>query len=259
MTESAWKVVMDRDGLTISGDRFSLTTSGADPGSLDAVMSELQAVTRGTLGQYCGLARAVEAVGERWGMLIVRDLLVGAKSAAELCHGLPRMPRNLLAMRLREMTYCGVVEQDETTDGGEHRYRLTEYGRGLEDVLLAFGRWGAAMLAKPRPEDIVTEDSMITAMRATFQPAAAQGRSARFELHFGDVIIHVVVEDGRLEAGRGPLTGAPVIDPGPALKDLLTRTLSVREALATGTVVGDPAALDSFVSLFALPQPSAVG
>jgi len=256
MTESAWKVVMDGDGLTITGDSFSLSTNSSDPGSLDSVVSALQGVSRASYGQYCGLSRAIEAVGERWGMLVVRDLLVNAKSTADLHQGLPGVPLNLLAMRIKEMAYVGILERAETTDAaGADQYQLTEYGRRLEDILLAFGRWGSAMLAEPRVEDIVTEDSMMVSMRATFLPEAAAGRSARFEMHFGEVVIHLVIEDGQLEVGRGPLLGAPKIEPGPTLKDMLTREMTVEDAIATGTVnmSGDPNALDAFVSMFALP------
>lgn len=256
MTESTWKMVMSPEGLTISGETFSLTTRGTDPGGLDTVVSQLQTVARRTYGQYCGLARAVEAVGERWGLMIVRDLLAGAKSEAELYRGLPRAPRNLLMARLKEMTYSGIVEKDETADtDGDRRYRLTTYGRELEDIVLAFGRWGAAMLAEPRPEDIVTEDSMMTGLRATFLPEAAAGRSEAFELHFGAVVIFATIENGLLEVGRGPLGGAQVIHPGPTFKRMLTREVSVEEAMATDTVkVADPTVLAAFVSMFGLSQ-----
>jgi DNA-binding HxlR family transcriptional regulator len=256
MTESAWKVVMDSDGLKISGDSFSLTTNSSDPGNLDSVVSELQGVARGTYGQYCGLSRAIEAVGERWGMLVVRDLLVSNKSTAELLKGLPRVQLNQLAMRIKEMAFCGILEKAGTTDAeGNDQYRLTAYGRRLEDVVLAFGRWGSAMLAEPRPEDIITEDSVMVAMLAAFLPEAAAGRSARFGLNFGDIAIHLVIEDGQLEAGRGPLPGAAVIEPGPVLKDMLTRAMTIDEAMATGMVkvTGDPDALETFISMFALP------
>lgn len=255
MTEAAWKVVMDGDGLTISGDSFSLTTNSSDPGSLHSVMSELQGVARWTYGQYCGLSRAIEAVGERWGMLVVRDLLTNPKSAPELLRGLPGVPLNLLTMRIREMGFVGIVEKAGTTDTeGNDQYRLTEYGQSLEEVLLAFGRWGSALLAEPRPEDIITEDSIMVAMRAMFVPEAAAGRSAKFELGFGDIVIHVVIEDGQLEVGRGPLPGAPMLDPGPNLKEMLTRRMTIEEAMATGTVKGELGTLETFISMFALPN-----
>lgn len=255
MTESALKVVLDRDGLTISGDTFSLTTNGSDPRSIDSVVSELQSVTRGTYGQYCGLARAIEAVGERWGLLIIRDLLVGPRSVAQLHQGLPRVPMSLLAKRIKEMAYSGIVERSESSDDeGGAQYRLTAYGRVLEEVVLAMGRWGSAMLLQPRPEDIITEDSMMVALRATFLDEASHGRSLRFTLDCGDVVVHGIVEDGRLEVGRGALAGAPVIAPGPSLKGLLTGTTSVVEAMTSGQATGDAATLETFVTMFALPD-----
>jgi DNA-binding HxlR family transcriptional regulator len=256
MTESAWKVVMSGDDLTIAGDSFSLTTNSSNPRDLDSVVTELQGVVRGTYGQYCGLSRAIEVVGERWGMLVVRDLLVNAKSVPELLQGLPRVPLKLLSMRIKEMAYCGILEKAGTTDAdGNDHYQLTTFGRRLEDILLAFGRWGSALLADPRPEDIITEDSVMIAMRATFQREAATGRSAKFVLRFDEIVIHVVIEDGQLEVGRGPLPDAPVIEPGPTLKDMLTRAMTVEDAMATGMVkvTGDPNALTRFISMFALP------
>ncbi|SRR6266496_2012551 len=257
MTESAWKVAMDGDGLTITGDGFSLTTNSSEPGNLDSVVSGLQGVVRGTYGQYCGLARAIEAVGERWGLLIVRDLLTNPKSTTELHDGLPGVPLNLLSMRIKEMAFVGILEKAGTTDADGHdQYKLTRYGKRLEDILLAMGRWGSAMLAEPRPEDIVTEDSLMVAMRATFLPDAAADRSVRYEMRFGDITIHVVIEDGQLEVGRGPLPGAPVIEPGPTMKDLLSRAMTVEEAIASGLVRrvdGGAKMLHDFLSMFALP------
>jgi DNA-binding HxlR family transcriptional regulator len=256
MTEPAWKVVMDGDGVTISGDGFSLTTNSSEQGTLDSVVTALQGVARASYGQYCGLSRAIEAVGERWGMLIIRDLLTNPKSTAELHEGLRGVPVNLLSMRIKEMAFCGVLEKSGTTDvDGGDQYQLTKYGRRLEEILLAFGRWGSAMLAEPRPEDIITEDSIMIAMRASYLADAAVGRSASYELRFGDIVLHIAIEEGQLEVGRGPLPGAPVIEPGPTLKDLLTGVMTVEEAFATGTVhvTGGPDVLRSFLTFFGLP------
>ena len=113
------------------------------------------------------------------------------------------------------------------------------------------------MLNDPRPEDIVTEDSLMVAMKSTFVPQLAAGRSERFEMRAGDIVIHMVVEDGELEVGRGPLPGAAVLDPGPMMKEMLTRSVSVEEAVAAGTMPGDPNVVERFISMFALPyQPA---
>lgn len=258
MAESGWKVVMDRDVVTIFGDQFQLTTNGSDPARLDTVVSELQSMTRTTYGQYCGLSRAIEMVGERWGLLIVRDLLIDPKSAAELHTGLPRVSPRLLEMRVKEMCYSGILQEADSVDAdGGQRYELTEYGRELERVLLALGRWGAATLATPRPEDIITEDSMMVAMHATFVEAAALDVRLSFQLDLGPVVINGVVDRGSLVMHRGPLAGADlVIAPGRLLMPLMTRELTAAEALASGElkVTGPEAAFEKFVSMFELPN-----
>jgi hypothetical protein len=161
-------------------------------------------------------------------------------------------------MRLKEMTYSGVIRpMAEAAPDGSVLYELTEYGRAAEDALLALGRWGAMSLAVPRPEDIVTPDSLMVAIRATYQKSRGRGAHIGVELQLGAIVLHVKVDDGDLTVGPGPLAGADaVINPGTLLKDLMTRELDAERALATGqvTVEGDPAAYLAFVEMFELPR-----
>ena len=258
MTETQWKVVVDRDRLTISSDTFTFTTSGTDPMHLEAVVADLQSAVRGTYGQYCGLSRAVEMVGERWGFLIVRDLLVSPKSAEELRTGLPRMAGGLLARRLKELEYTGVVRPvDDNDDDERRRYELTDYGRALEDAVLAFGRWGAASLATPRSEDIVTDSSLVMALKATFLPEMARDVRVSYELHIGEHVVNARIEDGVLDVAPGPLPDADtVFDFGFMLLSLFTGEMTPDDVLATGQVrvIGDPEELKRFVQMFQLPK-----
>src|SRR5918999_194808 len=97
MAEARWRLVMDQHGATtLSNDRFTLTTEGSEPLQMESAVSELSAMTRRTYGQYCGLSRAMEMIGERWCLLIIRDLLMGPKTAADLHLGLSRIPTELL-------------------------------------------------------------------------------------------------------------------------------------------------------------------
>ena len=186
MSEAQWSLTMDRQGLTISGDGFTLTTNGSEPAQMDEIISELQAMTRRTYGQYCGLSRALEVVGERWGLLIVRDLLVGPSNAAQLQDGLPMIPADLLETRLKELERCGVVRrQPHTGSAGPEIYELTEYGAALDEVVLALGRWGAVTMDRQHPEEIVTVDAVVIALRATFRPEAARGLRVSYELRIG--------------------------------------------------------------------------
>src|ERR1700730_12979598 len=120
-------------------------------------------------GQFCGLARAVELLGERWALLVVRDLLVGPKRFTDLRCGLPRIPTNVLSDRLRELEDAGVVHRRVLPrPAGSIVYELTEYGAQLDDIVLSLGRWGAQRLGEPGPDEIITTDSMIIALRSTF-------------------------------------------------------------------------------------------
>jgi DNA-binding HxlR family transcriptional regulator len=247
---------MDGQGLTIASDRFQLTTTGSEPMQMDSIISELQAMTRRTYGQYCGLARAMEMVGERWGLLIVRDLMVSPKTLSELHSGLPLVPTELLSSRLKEMEHNGVL-RSTMSESGTEVYELTEYGRALEDIVLAMGRWGAATLTQPRPEDIVTSDSLIMALRATFQREAARGLTVSYELHMAEMVLAVKVSDGEIDIRKGQLPGADaVLEPGPLLRQMMTGEVTAEEAIASGTVklVGDPDLLTVFMMLFQLPN-----
>jgi DNA-binding HxlR family transcriptional regulator len=205
-------------------------------------------------GQFCGLARAVEIVGERWALLIVRDLLVGPRRYTDLRQGLPRIPTNVLATRLKDLEHAGVVERRVLPrPDGSIVYELTPYGADLEPAVLALGRWGARSLGEPREGEIVTPDSLIMALRTTFHPDRAAGVTVGYELRMGDTTLHVRVHGVDLEVGRGPLPGADlVIETGPALGALMAGELTPAEAVADGQVAltGDPALLETFVELF---------
>jgi DNA-binding HxlR family transcriptional regulator len=205
-------------------------------------------------GQYCGLARALEIVGERWGLLIVRDLLVGPRRFSDLHRGLPRIPTNVLSARLKELEDAGVVVRRVLPrPSGSIVYELTDFGNQLEDAVLSLARWGAQVLGDPRSEEIVTVDSLIMAMRSTFNPKAARGLDASYELRVGDVVIHMRVHGAKLEVAAGPLPDADlVIDAGPALKALMAGEMTPARAKASGGVhlKGQTKLLPRFVETF---------
>lgn len=205
-------------------------------------------------GQYCGLARALEVVGERWALLVLRDLLVGPRRFSQLQRGLPRIPTNVLTSRLKELEDAGVVRRRILPrPSGAVVYELTELGAQLEEGVLSLARWGARLLGEPRPDEIVTSDSLIMAMRATFKPAAARGLDVGYELRVGEVVIHMRVRGSRLEVGAGPLPDADLfIDAGPALKALMSGEMTPAQAKARGSVhlKGQTKLLPRFVETF---------
>src|ERR1700754_4835210 len=136
-------------------------------------------------GQYGGITRALELVGERWALLIVRDLLVGPRRNGELAAGLPRIPTNILAARLKELQAAGIIRRAPRSR--IVIYELTPYGRELEPIVLALGAWGLTALENPRDEQVITPDSMTIDLRSAFRPQVALELPATaYAAHLGD-------------------------------------------------------------------------
>jgi len=216
-------------------------------------------------GQYCGVTSAVELIGERWALLIVRDLLVGARRFTDLKQGLPRIPTNILSARLKELQDGGVVRRVPLRNCGLV-YELTEYGQALEPIVLALGRWGFAAMGEPGEGDVVTADSLTMALRTAFQEdAAAALPPADYELHVGDVALRAQVSDDGLRVaqiappalptgGRLP-DGAPdvVVAAGPGIRRVIAGELSPTAAVDEGVVhvvSGDATLLERFAATF---------
>jgi DNA-binding HxlR family transcriptional regulator len=204
-----------------------------------------------TYGQYCGLARAVELVGERWALLIVRDLIPGPKRFTDLRRGLPRIPTNVLSARLKELEQDGVVRRAVLPRPSRSVvYELTEYGRELEAVVLLLLRWGSKALGEPRPDDTVNPSVLLVGFHLNFAPEGARGLRATYELDVDGAVVHLRVDDGTLELGEGPMPGADLrieTDPG-GLRALMGGD---REAARALRLTGDASLLDGFAAAFA--------
>ena len=211
-------------------------------------------MTQKGYGQFCGFARALELVGDRWAMMIVRDLLVGPKRFSDLHAGLPKIPTNVLTSRLKQLEAGKVVERRALPrPPGGVAYELTVRGRGLEDAVVAIGRWGAELLDAPRDGEIVTEDSLAMALRTTFRPENAGDLHARYELHVGELVLHAIVTGPRITVGRGALEKPDlIVESSPALKDLMSGAMTPRAALASGEfrISGPRKLFDRFAQVF---------
>jgi DNA-binding HxlR family transcriptional regulator len=128
-------------------------------------------------GQYCALARTLDVVGDRWTLLVVRELLLGDRSYGELLHALVGVPTNLLAARLRGLEQDGLVVRDvDPTDRRRVRYALTARGHELEPAVLALVRWGGPLMVDGRGEDHVEPHWLLLALRALLRgPTDAEG------------------------------------------------------------------------------------
>ncbi|MBN6051877.1 transcriptional regulator [Nonomuraea sp. RK-328] len=198
----------------------------------------------------------MEMVGERWSMLIVRNLLAGPRRFTDLRNGLPGIPTNILSARLRQLEEAGLATRRALPHPERAVvYELTDYGRDLEPALIALGRWGARTLDEPRPGEVVTAESVAMSFRTAFRPDRARGITAGYEVRMGDFTIRLQVADGALTGGVGPhpapdlvverLTGHPI-------RELMSGVKRPEEVLAEGglRVEGDLALLDRFAEMF---------
>lgn len=205
-------------------------------------------------GQYCGVTRALELVGERWALLIVRDLLVGPRRYGELAAGLPRIPSNILAARLKELQAEGLIRR--VPRSRVIVYELTPYGRELEPVVLALGAWGFKAMGEPREEQIITPDSMTMALRTAFRPQVAASLPATaYGALLGPAELFIRVEGSRLDVTRGTGSVDLAFSAGPGIRRLISGELSPDRAIATGVVEvlrGKGHLLDRFASTFHL-------
>jgi DNA-binding HxlR family transcriptional regulator len=156
----------------------------------------------------CGIARALDLVGDRWTLLVVRELLLGPKRFTDLQGGLGRIGPDVLTQRLRDLRHAGLVERE-----GQRTYRLSDLGRQLQPVLLALGRFGSALPLPDEPAPLGT-DATGVALLTMFDPLRAGRLDGRYELRLdagaGAEPFAVTVADGRLQIVRGsvdrPLT-----------------------------------------------------
>ncbi|WP_340687560.1 helix-turn-helix domain-containing protein [Amycolatopsis coloradensis] len=212
-----------------------------------------------TYGQFCGLARALEIIGERWSLLIVRDLVLGPKRFTELQAGLPKIPPSTLSARLNELEQSGVLRRRLLPQlDAAVVYELTEYGSELDQIVLDLGLWGARSLGQQSADDVFTLDSAILSLYTTFRSEKAKGVQVTYELRYpGEMLLHAIVEDGALKVAEGAHPGADaVIEPlGPFIKDLLTGDLTAADATRTGKIRLEGAFeyLELFAELFHIP------
>jgi DNA-binding HxlR family transcriptional regulator len=192
--------------------------------------------------QYCGVARALDLVGERWALLVVRELALGPKRFTDLRQGLPGIATNVLSLRLRQMERDGVVTRRLLPPPAPAQvYELTEHGRELVPIMLALGRWGATTMGERSPDQTIRGEWLALALNAFFDADAAQGLTATVALVLDGAPFTLRVEDGRLDVtpgANGPadlaittdpelllqfLAGAPILVPAEGDRQLLGR------------------------------------
>ena len=185
----------------------------------------------------CGIAHASDLLGQRWTLQVVRELLLGPKRFTDLRTGIPNVSPNVLGQRLRELEGAGIVHRRRLPPPAAVQvYELTEWARELEPAVLALGRWASHSPSFPAGAPM-GPDSLVLAMKATFEPEKAPGLEASYELHLGELPYEIRVSGGAFEAERGE---AP--DPDAtihATPDSLTAVVFGGRALADAVKAGE--------------------
>nr|WP_176234758.1 helix-turn-helix domain-containing protein [Mycobacterium simiae] len=222
--------------------------------------------SRRSYSQYCAIARALDLVGERWTLLLVRELLLGPMRYADLLDDLPGIGTNLLARRLQDLEEAGIVERQVLPRPARSTvYALTRQGQLLEPAIVALGRFGGRWLPEHPGSEQFRPRWAVTGLKHTFRPDQAPKKARSYQLELDDETFHVCVKHGTLIASQGPAPDPDVIidTTALALLDLLGGHRTVRQALRGTVQVRIPdkvastaprdakiQALEEFVSMF---------
>ncbi len=206
--------------------------------------------------QFCALARTLDLLGERWTLLLIRELLLGPRRFTDLLSGLPGIAPNLLSDRLRALEAQGVISRATLPPpAGARVYELTERGRRLQPAVLELARWGMDPMEPPRPHEDRQPGWYAVALQAAFRPELARGLEEIYAFVVDDVAFHLEVADGAAHARYGAPQAAAFV---------LRTSLENLLAIATGTrpphrseLEGSAAAFRRFKRLFPLPEPAA--
>ncbi|MDS1141362.1 winged helix-turn-helix transcriptional regulator [Pusillimonas sp. SM2304] len=219
--------------------------------------------TKRSYDDGCAAAHALDLIGERWALLIVRELLLGPKRFTALRAGLPSISPNVLTQRLNELDTAQVLQRRKLPPpASAWVYELTDWGKALEPIVLQLAHWGVRSPAFQRGAPLGV-DALMLSFKAMFNPAAASHGNIHLtiELHFGDEVFSARVDGKQLHINRGQaVKPAAILSADPqTLLYLAYGKFDIDETVQTGrfSYTGERSALVSFFSVFALPEPAA--
>jgi DNA-binding HxlR family transcriptional regulator len=221
---------------------------------------ELGKVTDRTRRRYddaCGAAHALDLVGERWALLVIRELMLGPKRFSDLRGDLPGISANVLTQRLEGLEAAGVlVRRKLPPPASAQVYELTPWGYEAEPIFQTLGRWAARSPAHD-PTLPLSAVSLFLSFRTMFDPSRAQGLTACVGFRIGAETFLVRIEDGAVEVGRAEIDVADAIISGaaPVIAAAVYGAVPLEQLEAQGVleISGDRALADRFVTLFVLP------
>ena len=215
--------------------------------------------TMRTYGDGCGIAHALDLIGERWALLVVRELLLGPKRFTDLRDGLPNASANVLSQRLRDLEQAAIVTRRKLPPpAGSWVYELTDWGRELKPIVISLGSWAIRSPSFPRDAP-VGSDSVMLALGTFFDADAAADVDARYELRLGENTFRVSIAGGEIDIARGAADDPDAIveAEASALSQVIWNGRELADALQAGDIAvdGDRGAVSRFVGLF--PNPAA--
>jgi DNA-binding HxlR family transcriptional regulator/putative sterol carrier protein len=209
--------------------------------------------------QYCALARALDVAGDRWTLLIVRELVPGARRFTDLLEGLPGISRNLLTERLRGLEGDGAVARRELpAPAARSVYELTADGRDLADAIVPLIRWGTGRLGERKSGESFQARWSAVGMASLADREAASGINETYQYLVGDSVFHFTVDDGSIEVHDGPAPDPAVVvtTDEKTYADIASGKIIGSSAAAVGalTVAGDPQAAKRLRKIFSRSQ-----
>jgi DNA-binding HxlR family transcriptional regulator/putative sterol carrier protein len=204
-------------------------------------------MSKRSYNQYCAVARAMDVVGERWTLLIVRELLTGPKRFKDLLKGLPGIGTNLLTARLKDLEGYGVVRRATLPPPAASRvYELTELGRSLEPVVMGLARWGLEFLGASREEDDRQPAWAMVALKSVLKSEATGETRESYEFRVDDEVFHAWIADSEtdVQQGSAPDPDLVVRSDTQTLLAMAAGRIEPTEAVASGAIriEGDQAA-----------------
>jgi DNA-binding HxlR family transcriptional regulator len=219
-------------------------------------------VDQRTYNQYCATARTLDLVGERWTLLLIRELLTGPKRFGDLQKSLRGMGTGLLAARLKHLEREGLASKITLpAPARAPAYALTEAGEELGPAVLALARWGTKWaMGERRDGETFHPGWAVLAMEAFFDPDAAQGVRAVYEFRVGDEVFHARITDGTIDAQHGPAQQPDAVleTTDDALVELTEGRKTLAELIKSGAVTtsGDKKAARQLCTFFRRPPPA---
>ena len=215
-------------------------------------------MARRSYDQYCPAARALDVLGERWTLLIVRELMLGPKRYTDLLGGLPGIAPNVLAERLRHLQAADIVKRGTLPPpAASNVYELTPLGQDLRPVLLSLMSWGLHLLGAPKPGESSNPGWLLQMLEATANRDAARGLRESYQFCIDGTVFHIDVDDGKLEVREGPAHD-PAFVSTMELDTFLALGLGATtpaQASAEGKIdfEGDPAAAERALTILGSP------